>query len=198
MKNKTFLQAGVMALLLVFGAFAFSFFSQSKADGGGNWQMPRPKLNLSFGSAGNDFFSLIRPNVGASFNGASLEGAGQTFFVATTTACSLISPIATSSLIRLFVDQTTSTTSAVTLHIATSTRASRYATTTPLWGDEDDQTWPSGAKRAFSFTPTTTEKSVFAPNTALIVSFKGGTTWTPNSSTTQATGSCSALWQRFQ
>ena len=224
MKNNIILKAGLLTVIAVIGAFALSFFSQSFADGGGDWWTkkapslsPQPVKRI-FGSSGNEYQTVIRPNAGASFNGASIEGYGQSFS-ASTTACSLISPVATSTMLDMNVIVTRNATSTTRImYIATSTLAARYSTSTAADGISDasliyQATIPPNAASAWHITATSTYQgsvlavpnssssiAIYPPNTAVVVSFNGGggDGRSPNSVTQDLFGSCSALWNRYQ
>lgn len=103
---------------------------------------------------------------------------------ASTTACSTISPAATSTLVSFNTNFTVGSTTATTVTVATSTSGGS-ASTTPLM----NFSLAANGQGTFAFTPTTTDKQVFAPSTQVVVTMTGGIgTFTPS-------GGCSGLFQ---
>lgn len=103
---------------------------------------------------------------------------------ASTTACSVTSPAATSTLVSFNTLFTVGSTTASTVTVATSTSGGS-ASTTPLM----TFALAANAQGTFAFTPTTTDKQVLAPSTPVVVTLTGGIgTFTPS-------GVCSGLFQ---
>ena len=105
---------------------------------------------------------------------------------ATTTVCSLLSPAATSTLLRANGIMTTATSGILTMVLATSTTA--YATTTAL----NTATFNAGVTGAISFNATATP--IMAPATYVNLEAKKATTgYDPVSQS----GRCNASWQEL-
>lgn len=100
-------------------------------------------------------------------NGFRICSTGKELTVASSTACALKSPSATSTLLGTGLSLRTGTSTAVTLRVATS--STPFATTTVLW----TQPVASGALGAWNFSPTTTAVQVFSPNTYIIWDAQG-------------------------
>lgn len=88
---------------------------------------------------------------------------------ASTTACSMQTPNATTSLRSLTFNELTGTSTATIVTVATSTVPS--ASTTPLMTYSVDST----ALANIAYAPTTSQASILAPNTYVNVTIKGGT-----------------------
>ena len=221
MNKKNIIFGGMVAMFIILGGFFISLSLQnSKADGGGKWwefgkEQTEQTDNPILGGAGNTYEEIIRPNAGASFKGAMIEGAGQVFNSGTTTSCSLISPKATSTFMNgLVVMDKNATTTERTLYIATSTLANRYSTTTGASLPVErsslilQETVLANTKNAWNIVATSSANAtlvassswrIMAPETALVISFKGGTPIAlPYATSSDLGGSCSATYQRFQ
>lgn len=88
---------------------------------------------------------------------------------ASTTACNYTTPAATSTLDRISALFTVGSSTQATITIATST-AGGSASTTPLMSF----TLAANAQGTFVFEPTTTDKTVLAPSTGVVVTMTGG------------------------
>ena len=164
-------------------------------------ETPSPQL----GSAGNEYATRLIARDGVSFGGAPLYGAGKRFQNGTSTVCNLISPSSTSTLAAPmnFVLTKNATTTAKILFVATSTVD--YATTSPLWSQAipaNQQTTvfiPLSTSTASTAdnnltNSTSTISGIFAPNTRVVFSLKGGTSAAGSSDRNEVDGYCNALW----
>lgn len=106
---------------------------------------------------------------------------------ATTTPCSILSPAATSTLVRAGLNITTATSTNGTWYLATSTTA--YATTTNYY----TFTVSSGSLYTFDYISSTTSNGavrIFAPSTYLNFAVSGASGFTYG-------GTCDALFKTF-
>lgn len=156
MKDKVLI--GLLAVVIALGAVVF-FGGKVGPQG------PAGRDGVSFGSvAGPDNSYEITSQNGVAHGAISMD-----FRQATGTVCGLKSPASTSTLSFISFSQNTATATAALIRIATST--TDWATTTLAY------TFASMANtnRYYTYSPTTTEGSVLAPNTYVVVDYNGNT-----------------------
>ena len=130
---------------------------------GGNNQPVQSGQNLGAGGVPDQ---LSTPCL--TVNGAQVCSERQTMKQATTTVCAIKSPVSTSTLLTFGFEFRVATATAYKLQSATSTTA--FATTSAMFEFLGAASSPISG----SYTPTTTEKAVMAPNTWINASMYGG------------------------
>jgi hypothetical protein len=93
---------------------------------------------------------------------------GKELSTGTSTVCTIKSPVSTSTLLRTTLGTRTATTTAVTMRLATSSTGINSTTTVKY-----TFALGSGINAEMSWSPTSTENSIFAPNTYLVWDAQG-------------------------
>src|SRR3990167_10653782 len=183
---------GVVALALVVGFLGLSnpkaVIDSTKVDVGAIAQSVynAVKAELPLGAAGPDRFSQCE-----SRNGVQQCFTRYVLRTATTTACAIKSPTATSTLVRATLKVTTATSTATTWTVAKA--ATAFATTTVIRGA---LSLGSGALGTMSFVATSSvgviDVAFFAPNQYLVWGVAGVD---QPSDTTKLNGICQATFE---